>query len=551
MLDTAIVGGGLCGVALARNLLRRGRVVALFEARERLGGRILSVAAAGSAGVVDLGPTWFWPDTQPLMKSLVAELGLASISQHDDGSSLHLNDPDKAPDRIDGRKLHEDARRLTDGMARLIDGMAKDVPAGLLHFNHVLTGVSDRGDHVVLSFAAGDAVIAVEARQVVLAVPPRLLEQGVRFTPALDEATQEAMRSTATWMAAQAKVVFPYARAFWRQAGQSGNAFVTHEQAVIGEIFDACGDDESQAALGGFLALSPELRASFSVGLPLLMSSQMVQVFGSMLEPAEQHYQDWANEPFTCSALDRTSPGNEHVTVANPMLRRPQWEGRLHLAGSETAAGGAGYLEGALEAARRVELSLNRDRMKAESGLPDAARPAGSVASINATSLARFSKWVADQHDVVFDGYRHRLNQNLAVQQREQLTQRALLESMEELFDNALEMLDGLPFEISSTAVERGRSPLMPGIQQPFGVLMQSVFDDVIAFNRTSCALSNFSDEHHLSREYRQVILRDIAAAWLEFSLAANRRLVAKANARDRRLKSPAFTSVASSTRQR
>ncbi len=147
---------------------------------------------------------------------------------------------------------------------------------------------------------------------------------------------------------------------------------------------------------------------------------------------------------------------------------------------------------------------------------------------------------------MAFDGYRHRLNHNLAVQQREQLTQHALLESMEDLFDNALKMLDGLQFEISSTAVERGRSPLTPGVQQPFGILMQSVVDDVIAFNRTSCALSNFPDEHHMSREYRQVILRDIAAAWLEFSLSANRLLVAKANARDRRLKSPALTSVSS-----
>jgi monoamine oxidase len=545
MLDTAIVGGGLCGVALARNLSRQGRAVALFEARERLGGRVLSVARAGSAGVVDLGPAWFWPDTQPLMKSLVAELGLASIPQHDDGSSLYLNDPDKAPDRIDGRKLHEDARRLPDGMARLVDQLASELLPGLVYFNHVLAEVSDRGEHVVLTFAAGDDIIEVEARQVVLAVPPRLLEQGVRFTPALDETTQEAMRGSATWMAAQAKVVFPYQRAFWREAGQSGNAFVTHEQAVIGEIFDACDGDPGNAALGGFLALSPELRENFSVGLPLLMSSQMVQVFGAVLEPAEQHYQDWANEPFTCSALDRTSPAGEHVAIANPMLRRPQWDGRLHLAGSETAAGGAGYLEGALEAARRVGLSLNRGRMKAETSPPDAARP-GGAASVNATSLTRFSKWVADQQDVAFDGYRHRLNQNLAVQQREQLTQRALLESMEELFDNALKMLDGLVFEISSTAVERGRSPLTPGVQQPFGILMQSVFDDVIAFNRTSCALSNFPDEHHLSREYRQVILRDIAAAWLEFSLAANRLLVAKAKARDRRPKSPALTSVSS-----
>src|SRR6266571_2470083 len=183
MLDTAIVGGGLCGVALARNLFRQGRAVALFEARERLGGRILSVAQAGSGGVIDLGPTWFWPDTQPLMTNLVAELGLVSISQHDDGSSLHLSDPDKAPNRIDRRKLHEGARRLPGGMAQLIDVMAKELTSGFLHFNHVLTEVSDRTGHVVLTFADGDDIIEVEARQVVLAVPPRLLEQGVRFTP--------------------------------------------------------------------------------------------------------------------------------------------------------------------------------------------------------------------------------------------------------------------------------------------------------------------------------------------------------------------------------
>ena len=267
MLDTAIVGGGLCGVALARNLFRQGRAVALFEARERLGGRILSVARTGSAGVVDLGPTWFWPDTQPLMKNLLAELGLPSIPQHDDGSSLHLNDPDKAPHRIDGRKLHEDALRLPGGMTQLVNQLAAELPPGLVYFNHALTEVEDRGDHVVLTFLAGDDLIEIEARHVVLAIPPRLLQQDVRFAPALDEVTQEAMRGTPTWMAAQAKVVFPYDRAYWREAGQSGNAFVTHEQAVIGEIFDACDGDPGNAALGGFLALSPALRENFSVGL--------------------------------------------------------------------------------------------------------------------------------------------------------------------------------------------------------------------------------------------------------------------------------------------
>jgi hypothetical protein len=40
------------------------------------------------------------------------------------------------------------------------------------------------------------------------------------------------------------------------------------------------------------------------------------------------------------------------------------------------------------------------------------------------------------------------------------------------------------------------------------------------------------------------VILRDIAAAWLEFSLAANRLLLAKANAHDLRQKRTRSTVV-------
>lgn len=529
MLETAIVGGGLCGLALARRLSRRAATFQLFEARPRLGGRILT--AVGPAGAAaDLGPSWFWPGTQPAIARLVCDLGLADVPQHDDGAVLHLRDPDKAPDSIAGRGLHDGARRLVGGMTILVNALAGELPPDRIHLSHELIRVTDHGSHVVLTFVADGRTIDVEARQVVLALPPRLLAEHVGFEPELEEATREAMRGTATWMAAQAKVVMFYRSPVWREQGRSGNAFVAHEQAVLAEIFDAGDAVDGPGALGGFLAFSPALRQTFADGLPMLMASQMVQVFGAALEQQhlDQHYQDWATERFTCSASDRDErPGNEPLDVANPLLRRPFWDGRLYLGGAETAARAAGYLEGALDAAARIDRALART----VAALADSADDGDKPSSGNAARLLRFKAWVGAQGDVAFDRYRQALHRGLSGQQRDQLTQLAMLHSIEAVFADALQVLDQLGFDGTGIAVERGRSALTPEIQKPFRDFVQSFIDDCIAFNRTSCALSNFPDEHRPPKAYVQTIMRDIAAAWQEFSLAANRLLVAKAPA--------------------
>lgn len=532
MLDTAIIGGGLCGLALARHLKRQDRDFAIYEARPRLGGRILTAVSATTGEALDLGPTWFWPDTQPLITAFLSDLGLPTFAQHDDGVVLHLNEADKSAQPVATQSVHGGAQRVEGGLSRLIATLAAAVPEDTIHLAHVLEDVIDAGDHVKLSFRTPGGRVEVAARHVVIALPPRLVAETVRFAPELDAATRDAMGAAPTWMAAQAKVAIAYRRPYWREAGQSGNAFVTHEQAVVGEIFDACDATGAKAALGGFLAFPPELRETFAVGLPMLMKSQMVQVFGTTLDgDGELHVQDWAREPLTCSARDKAEPAAEHVAFSNPLLRRGLWDGRLHLGGSETATQGAGYLEGALEAARRIDRALARLRAAEadDDGLPTVGR------SVNAVSLARFAAWVAGQSDAAFDAYRRRLNHALAGQQRDQLAQRAILGAVEDIYDRALDMLDTLPFDMRDVPVEKGRSALMPDVQQPFRDFIQTLIDDVVAFNRTSCALSNFPDEHHLSKDYMQTILRDIAAAWRDFSLAANRRLLAKAEEATRR----------------
>jgi monoamine oxidase len=299
---------------------------------------------------------------------------------------------------------------------------------------------------------------------------------------------------------------------------------------VLGEIFDACDEASAKAALGGFLALSADQRLEFGIGLPILMDSQMTQLFGAAVGDGEQHYQDWAEEPLTCSALDRSAPGADHPAQGHPLLRRPAWRGKLFFGGSETATHAAGYLEGAIDAAKRVERDFVAYSEASRPHAPANLEPMMNVDAhaLNAASLAQFREWASGQGAAAFESYRVRLNKSLARQLRDQLTQRAILAAVEEVFSKALALLDHLPFDTRVVEVEKGRSNLTPAVQAAFGTFLQKLMDEVIAFNATSCALSNFPDEHHLSEEYVQTILRDIAAAWREFSLAANALLIAK-----------------------
>jgi monoamine oxidase len=96
VLDIAIVGAGISGLALARTLSKAGFTLALFEARNRLGGRVFSVENPTSGQRLDLGPTWFWPESQPAIAALVDEFGLDSFDQHDPGEVLVMADADAA-----------------------------------------------------------------------------------------------------------------------------------------------------------------------------------------------------------------------------------------------------------------------------------------------------------------------------------------------------------------------------------------------------------------------------------------------------------------------
>jgi monoamine oxidase len=508
MLDIAIIGAGVSGLRLADLLRDSGLRIGLYDARARTGGRVL-----GSADGLDLGPTWYWPRTQPRIGALLAELGLRSLAQHDDGRVLELADPNRTPETREHARLHDGARRVAGGMSRLVDALAARLPQGCLHLEQRLLGARRHQDHVELQLRHGAEEQRLTARHLVLALPPRLIDETIVLAPALPATLGDALRATPTWMASAAKATMRYERAFWREAGHSGNAFVTHAQAVLCEVFDACDPEAGAAALAGFVELDPARRLEFARGMPMLLRSQLAQLFGPPAEHGQLHYYDWAQDALSCAQLDRAIPLAQHPDYGDARLAAPLWDGRLHLCGSETARDGGGYLEGALNAAARLAARLRADAIGLSMPEPG-----------NDIRLARFSGWVRRERDALLAQYRGELHRRLAAQDTEAVTQQSLLAVVESLYTRALDEIGALGLSTAALAVIDGRSELTPRLLEPFMGLSDRLLDEAGFHNASSCALSNFPFEHRIDAGYRQAIRRDLAAAWRAFALAVNER---------------------------
>jgi monoamine oxidase len=83
--DAVVVGAGLAGLAAAARLSAAGRSVVVLEARERVGGRVESVAHDGH--VLDLGGAWIGAG-HTRARRLVSELGLGTWPCHSDGATV-------------------------------------------------------------------------------------------------------------------------------------------------------------------------------------------------------------------------------------------------------------------------------------------------------------------------------------------------------------------------------------------------------------------------------------------------------------------------------
>ena len=369
--EILIIGGGLSGLVLAERLENLGEAFLLVEARNRLGGRVLSETFDGAA--FDLGPAWVWPG-QPCMANLIERLGLKIFEQYCRGDSIYETREENH--RGPGYASMQGSYRVEGGFAKLIAELSSRLPQERFLTETIVRSLENARGHVTATLESRGKRSVVRARRVVLALPPRVATSTISFSPPLSQEIERTMGSIPTWMAGQAKLVAVYEEPYWRDQGFSGD--VISVRGPMAEIHDASPPTEELFGVFGFVGVAPQSRLEHKSQVLEQSVQQLVRLFGpKMAKPKFLSFQDWAHDPLTATKADHQSP-YVHPTYGLPSSLTRLWDGGLLLGSTEVAGQFGGYLEGAVESALSVFADLQSQ------GAPG--KPAGDQRSNHAVS---------------------------------------------------------------------------------------------------------------------------------------------------------------------
>ena len=355
--ETLIAGAGLGGLSLAHALQRKGTACLLVEARDRVGGRILTLesthAGIGTA-LADIGPSWIWPG-QARVESLLQQFDIDTFEQYSSGRLVFQDESGQVRRDLEFSTM-AGSLRIAGGLARLTRTLASRLPPDCLQLSHRVTRIERRDQEYQVTLEHAHGSSQVLARNVVLAIPPRVVVQHIEFEPALPAGVVDDLQSIPTWMAGQAKLFALYPKPFWRAAGLSGDA-ISHLGPLV-EIHDASPADAEYGALFGFVGVPVGAPLRVPASLTAAARTQLETLFGpAAANPLDILLKDWAEDDCTATAADGNS--SAHPQYRMPASLAGLADQGLIFASSEMAPQFGGFIEGALEAAENASLRLS------------------------------------------------------------------------------------------------------------------------------------------------------------------------------------------------
>ncbi|HYU34089.1 MAG TPA: NAD(P)/FAD-dependent oxidoreductase [Thermoanaerobaculia bacterium] len=417
-LDVAVIGAGAAGLAVADELHRKGFSLAVFEARDRIGGRILTHRDARVPLPIELGPELIHGEA-PETRRILREAGRLAIAVEGDSweaesgrlrrSESPWKDIDRLLQKIDtsgpdlsfadflarrpgGKSLaqaRESVRRFVQGfhaadveqisacsLAGSDSGEARDagrvlggydqVPAWLardlgdaIRLGCPVTGIDWEPGQVELTLGTGERV---RARAAVVTVPLGILQAppdapgAIRFRPEVPRLSKTLGRLA---MGSVLRLVFWFREAPWKVDR-------------LGFLFT--GDETFRTWWTAYPLLAP-LAVCWSGGPPAagLTGVPVDEIAGRALRTLATHLglprrrvesrvldfwmHDWQTDPWSRGGYSYPRVGGAHAAQA---LARPIKK-TLFFAGEATAGEGEnGTVEGALASGQRVARQVSR-----------------------------------------------------------------------------------------------------------------------------------------------------------------------------------------------
>lgn len=337
-----ILGAGLTGLTLAY-LLRGQFAVTILEARNRIGGRILTNRKAGSAPV-EMGATWFGAKHDRL-GSLLTALSIPCFEQCTGGRAIYEPTSTSSPQVVELPPNEEPSFRIAGGSDTLIQALAAAIPDATIKLEEPATNIT-RGENEIRVRTNGASYVG---DYLVSTLPPNLFFQRISCQPSLPENLAQLASETHTWMGESIKVGLRFRDGFWKKGGACGTIF--SNVGPVTEMYDHSNLEGTAHALKGFMKgtyhnLSREERRE-------LVIKQLTKYFGSHLDEGAEYLEYvWRQDPDTF--VPNSGHTLPHQHNGHPAFRQPFWNGRLLLAGSETALRFPGYMDGAVRSAEFV-----------------------------------------------------------------------------------------------------------------------------------------------------------------------------------------------------
>ena len=344
--DVIVIGAGLTGLKLAKNLQDIGKTFIILEARDRIGGRINTVTASNGAAV-ELGATWFFPHFKNLFK-LLESLSVGLNEQFMQGYTMY-----EVSKTSPARKIHTDSDhgmyRISGGTSSIVNALYEQIEASNVFLSQKVAKISKLGqNHMKVETQEGREF---NCKTVVTTLPPQLLAGSIVFVPPLPNQVVQVMKNTHTWMGDSVKAIVTYTTPWWKEKNLCGTLY-SNVGPVI-QFHDQ--SDEHGSAIVGFLDDSIA-QLSFEKRRDLVID-QLIRVFG---EPAKKfmEYKDtaWKEEQFTMPGSFKDL--HAHSNNGHAIYQKAHFDGNLIIGGTETSPKASGYMEGAVVSANQISRML-------------------------------------------------------------------------------------------------------------------------------------------------------------------------------------------------